>query len=110
MTVLMYLSNACDPWQTMVKIGSTFSSYFEILRGIPRETHQKLSNDTHIVLNWFRINSIIANPGKIQIMFLKSFINDGNITCIIENKHIKSTNEVKFWELPLTTNLLLENT
>ena len=24
----------------------------------------KLSNDTHLILNWFRINSMVANPGK----------------------------------------------
>ena len=28
------------------------------------EAHRKLSNDTHIVLNWFRVNSIVANPGR----------------------------------------------
>ena len=34
----------------------------------------KLSNDTHLILNWFRINSMVANPGKLQIMFLGSNI------------------------------------
>ena len=27
-------------------------------------------NDTHIVLNWFKINSMELNPGMFQIMFL----------------------------------------
>ena len=31
----------------------------------------KLSNDTHLILNWFRINSVVANHGKFQIMFLR---------------------------------------
>ena len=57
------------------------------------EAHRKLSSDTNIVLNWFRINSIVANPGKFQIMFLKSWINNSNFTFMVEN--IKSNNEVK---------------
>ena len=38
------------------------------------EAHRKLSNDTHVALNWFRINSMVANPGKFQIIFLGSSI------------------------------------
>ena len=49
----------------------------------------------HIVPNWFRINSMVGNPGKFLIIFLGSSINNNNITFITENKHIKSTNEVK---------------
>ena len=45
------------------------SPYFE-------ETALKLSNDTHLILNWFRINSMVANPGKFQIMFLGSNIDN----------------------------------
>ena len=59
------------------------------------EAHRKLSNDTHIVPNWFRINSMVANPGKFQIIFLGPSINNSNILFIVENKHIKSNNEVK---------------
>ena len=58
-----------------------------------KEAHRKLSSDTNIVLNWFRINSIVANPGKFQIMFLKSWINNSNFTFMVEN--LKSNNEVK---------------
>ena len=99
-----------------VKIGSVFSSYLEILRGVPQgsilgpilfnifindliyfiqetevcnfaddttiyscslnyeEVAHELSNDTYIVLNWFKVNSMAANPGKFQIMFLGSKI------------------------------------
>ena len=38
---------------------------------------------------------MVANPGKSQIIFIRSSINNNNITFIIENKHIKSTNEIK---------------
>ena len=58
------------------------------------ETHWKLSNDIGIVLNWIQVNGMVTNPGKLQIMFLGSLINNSNITFIVENKHVKSTNEV----------------
>ena len=119
-----------------VKIGSVFSSYLEILRGVPqgsilgpilfnifindliffiqetevcnfaddttiyscslnyKEAAHKLSNDTHIVLNWFKINSMVANPNKFQ-MFLGSKIGSINITFAIENKDIKCKREMK---------------
>ena len=60
-----------------------------------QEAHRKLSSDTYVVLNCFHVNSMVANPGKFQIMFPGSLINNSNITFIVENKHIKSTNEVK---------------
>ena len=50
------------------------------------EAHRKLSNDTHIVPNWFRINSMVANPGKFQIIFLRSSINNNITTFIVENR------------------------
>ena len=55
--------------------------------------------DTDIIPNWFRIYSIVANPGKFQIIFMRSSINNNNTTFIVENKHIKSTNEVKLLEI-----------
>ena len=120
-----------------VKIGSVFSSYLEILRGVPQcsilgpilfnifindliffiqetevcnfaddttiyscllnyeEVVHKLSNDTYIVLNWFKVNSMAANPGKFQIMFLGSKIDNSKITFAVENKQIKWKREVK---------------
>ena len=119
-----------------VKIGSVFSSYLEILRGVPqgsilglilfnifindliffiqgtevcnsaddttiyscslnyKEAAHKLSNDTHIVLNWFKVNSMVANPGKFQV-FLGSKIDNYKITFAMENKQIKCKREVK---------------
>ena len=128
-----YLSNRYQ----RVKIGSTFSSYLEILRGVPQgsilgpilfnlfinglmffiqetevcnfaddttiyscssnyeEATQKLSADTHLVLNWFRINSMVANPRKFQIMFLGSNIDNNEITFMVEDKKVRSKTEVK---------------
>ena len=128
-----YLSNRYQ----RIKIGSTFSSYLEILRGVPQgsilgpilfnlfindlmffiqetevcnfaddttiyscssnyeEATQKLSADTHLVLNWFRINSMVANPSKFQIMFLGSNIDNNEITFMVEDKKVRSKTEVK---------------
>ena len=60
-----------------------------------KEAAHKLSNDTHIVLNWFKVNSMVANPGKFQIMFLGSKIDNSKITFAIENKQIKCKRELK---------------
>ena len=59
------------------------------------EATLKLSDDTHLIPNWFRINSMVANPGKFQIMFLGSKIDNNKITFMIENKRVKSRSEVK---------------
>ena len=64
------------------------SPYFE-------EATLKLSNDTHLILNWFRINSMVANPGKFQIVFLGSNIDNSKITFMIENERVNSRSEVK---------------
>ena len=49
----------------------------------------KLSNDRHIVLNWFKVHSMVASCGKFQTMFLGSKIDNSKITCAIQNKQIK---------------------
>ena len=54
----------------------------------------KLSIDTYFVFNWFRINSMVANPIKFQIMFPGSNI-DNNKIKVIKDKRIKSRSEVK---------------
>ena len=64
------------------------------------EVDQKLSYDKRIVLCWFKINSLLANPGKFQ-MLLDSSRDKRNITFFEENKRIKSSNEVKL--LRITT-------
>ena len=38
---------------------------------------------------------MVANPGKFQIMFLGSNIDNSKITFMIENKRVKSRREVK---------------
>ena len=52
------------------------SPYFE-------ETNLKLFNGTHLVFNWFTINSIVKNPGKFQIIFLGSNTDNSKITFMI---------------------------
>ena len=59
------------------------------------EATLKLSNDTLLVLNWFKINSMVANPGKFQIMFLGLNIENSKITFMIENKRVKFKSKVK---------------
>ena len=60
-----------------------------------KEAAHKLSNDTYVVLNWFKVNSMAANTGIFQIMFLGSKIDNGKITFAIESKQIKCKREVK---------------
>ena len=67
------------------------------------EEQQKLVNDINVVLNLFGINSKVATPGKFQIIFLGSSITNKNIRFRVENKHIKSPNEVQY--LGITINL-----
>ena len=40
---------------------------------------------------------MVANPGKFQIMFLGSNIDNSEITFMIENKRVKSRSEVKLF-------------
>ena len=68
----------------------------------------KLSNNTHLILNWIRINSMVANPGKFEIIFLGSNIDNSKITFLIENKRVKSRSEVKL--LGITTDYKLSFT
>ena len=46
----------------------------------------KLSNNAHLILNWIRLNSMVANPGKFQIMLLGSNIDNSKITYIYDRK------------------------
>ena len=68
------------------------------------EVAHKLSNDTYIVLNWFKVNSMAANPGKFQ-MFLGSKIDNSNITFAIENKQIKCKRVVKLLGITINEKL-----
>ena len=69
------------------------------------EATLKLSNDTHLILNWFKINSIAANPDKFQIVFLESNIDIYKITFMIENKRVKSRSEVKLLDITIDDKL-----
>ena len=70
-----------------------------------KEAAHKLSNDTYIVLNWFKVNSMAANPGKFQIMFLGSKIDNSKITFAIENKQITCKKEVKLLRITIDEKL-----
>ena len=48
---------------------------------------------------------MVANPGKFQIIFIGSSINNNNIIFIVENKDIKSNNEVKLLGITINHNL-----
>ena len=71
----------------------------------------KLSNDRNLVLNWFRINRMVVNPGKFQIMFLVSNIDNSKKRFMIESKRKKFRSEVKLLgiiiddKLPFTTQI-----
>ena len=74
-----------------------------------KETAHKLSNDKHIVLNWFKVNCMVANSGKFQIMFLGSKIDSNNITFATEDKQIKCKREVQLLGITIDENLLLRS-
>ena len=59
-----------------------------------KEATSKLSIDTFFILNWFRINSMVGNPSKFQIMFPGSNIDNNKIT-VIKNMRVKSRSEAK---------------
>ena len=48
---------------------------------------------------------MLANPGKFQIAFLGSNINNSNITLIIENERVKSKSEVKLLGIAINNKL-----
>ena len=70
--------------------------FFENLIGM------KLNSDIKIALEWFELNSMVANPEKFQIIFLG--INDDLLGLTINNKFIKCSNEVKLLGLLLIIN------
>ena len=43
---------------------------------IGSEINQKLAKTIHIFLNWPTVNSMVRNPGKVQVMFLGSSIDN----------------------------------
>ena len=61
----------------------------------------------HLIFNWFKINSMVVNPGKLQIMFLGSNIDNSKITFMIGNKRVKSKSEVKLLSITIDDKLSL---
>ena len=58
-------------------------------------TLNKLKNDTKIALDWFNINSMVANPAKFQVMFLGKRIDNNQISFQVGDKILKTTSDVK---------------
>ena len=55
----------------------------------------KLELETNNVLNWFKINSMVANPAKFQIMFLGQGITNKELNFKIDNITLSCSTEVK---------------
>ena len=60
-----------------------------------------------MILNGFKIDSMVANPGKFQIMFLGSNIDNSKITFMIENKRVNYRSEVKLRGITIDDKLSL---
>ena len=69
-----------------------------------KEEAHELSNGTNIVLNWFKVNSMVASPGKFQ-MFLGSKIDNSKITFAIGNNQIKYKREGKLLRITIDEKL-----
>lgn len=52
---------------------------------VQHEANQ-LTHDIHVILNSFRVNSMVANSGKFQIIILGSKVDDTSIKVMIEIK------------------------
>ena len=57
------------------------------------EVFVKLKIEIDDILNWFKVNSLVANPGKFQVMLLGRF--DPITTFKIGNISVKVKNQVK---------------
>ena len=128
-----------------VKVGSTFSSWLEVLLGVPQgsilgplffniflndlflfiletdicnfaddntvyacdstleKVFSRLKKDVDEVINWFKINSMVANPEKFQIMFLGAKAE--NLTMNICGNSIKAANKVKLLGITIDSKL-----
>ena len=65
---LMFFIDEVEVWN-FADYAATYSCFLNYWEG-----NQKLSDDVHIVLNCFRINSMVANPERFQIMFQQQII------------------------------------
>ena len=54
---------------------------------------EKLSVDVHKILEWFSVNSLVANPGKFQVMFLGRNLSKEN-HFFIDNKKVSVSSSV----------------
>ena len=143
---LSLISDYLSGRKQRTKIGSSYSSWHDITRGVPQGSllgpllFNKFINDLFLfirksgicnfaddntlysvgknienvisdlktdlvgVMEWFKINSLKANPGKFQFMVLGNK-NDRSFNIHINNVKIKDSNEVTLLETKIDKNL-----
>ena len=74
MTSIMLLSNFADD-NTIFACGETLD---KVSKGI--------ENDKRIAMNWFKLNEMVANPGKFQLIFIKISDTVKLLSVIIDSK------------------------
>ena len=115
---LLLISDYLSCRKQRTKIGSSYSSWHDIIRGVLQESllgpyillekNKNVISDRKTdlvgVIEWFKINSLKANPGKFQLMVLG---NKGKRSFNIHsnNVKIKNSNEVTLLEITTDKNL-----
>ena len=115
---LLLVSDYFSHHKQRTKIGSSYSSWHDIIRGVLQESllgpyillekNKNVISDRKTdlvgVIEWFKINSLKANPGKFQLMVLG---NKGKRSFNIHsnNVKIKNSNEVTLLEITTDKNL-----
>ena len=115
---LLLVSDYLSHRKQRTKIGSSYSSWYDIIRGVSQGSllgpYIVLEKNTNViserktdlvgVIEWLKINSLKANPGKFQFMVLG---NKGERSFNIHshNVKIKNSNEVTLLEIKTDKNL-----
>ena len=60
-------------------------------------------------MQWFKINSLKANPGKFQFMFLRNE-DERSFNIHVNNVKIKNSNKVTLLGIKIDKNLTIKNT
>ena len=67
------------------------------------EVNLNLLRKLSVVLDWFKHNSMVANPSKFQLIYPGTF--NANLSLSIENTHIKSVDVVRLLGVKIDTKL-----